>query len=92
MTILRLFACFAGCLLQVDLCNAQAVNLIIFADVPDMAMIRVGESYYMSSTTMHMNPGLPIMKSKDLLNWELIGYAYHILDSGEKLSLENAGR
>ncbi len=34
---------------------------VVFADVPDLAMIRVGDTYYMSSTTMHMVPGLPIM-------------------------------
>ena len=42
-------------------------------------MIRVGDTYYMSSTTMHLSPGLPIMKSKDLVNWELVSYAYDIL-------------
>src|ERR1044072_5096839 len=41
-----------------------ARNPIIYADVPDMAMIRVGDTYYMSSTTMHLSPGLPIMKSR----------------------------
>ena len=54
---------------------AQAQNPIIFADVPDMSMIRVGKNYYMSSTTMHMNPGVPIMKSTDLVNWKIINYA-----------------
>ena len=48
---------------------AQAHNPILFADVPDLSMIRVGDTYYMSSTTMHMSPGLPIMKSDDLINW-----------------------
>ena len=38
----------------------KAQNPVIFADVPDMSMIRVGDTYYMSSTTMHMNPGVPI--------------------------------
>jgi beta-xylosidase len=52
-------------------------------------MIRVGDTYYMSSTTMHMSPGLPIMKSKDLVNWELVGYAYDTLGDNEALRLEN---
>ena len=39
----------------------QAHNPIVHADVPDLSMIRVGDTYYMSSTTMHMSPGLPIM-------------------------------
>ncbi|MVM28476.1 family 43 glycosylhydrolase [Spirosoma sp. HMF4905] len=64
-----------------------AHNPIIFADVPDMAMIRVGNTYYMSSTTMHMSPGLPIMKSNDLVNWEMVGYAYDTLASVDALNL-----
>ncbi|MBW8734638.1 MAG: family 43 glycosylhydrolase, partial [Asticcacaulis sp.] len=47
----------------------RAHNPVIWADVPDIAIIRVGKTYYMSSTTMHMSPGLPIMKSTDLVNW-----------------------
>ena len=44
-------------------------NPIIWADVPDPSVIRVGDTYYMTSTTMHMNPGVPVMKSRDLVNW-----------------------
>jgi beta-xylosidase len=69
--------------------NQKAHNPIIHADVPDMSMIRVGDTYYMSSTTMHMSPGVPIMKSKDLVNWEIVSYAYDILDTGNAMSLEN---
>lgn len=64
-------------------------NPVIFADVPDMSIIRVNDTYYMSSTTMHMNPGVPIMKSKDLINWQLIGYAYDKLADMDELNLEN---
>jgi beta-xylosidase len=67
----------------------SAANPIIYADVPDMAMIRVGGTYYMSSTTMHMSPGLPIMKSRDLVNWQLVNYAYDILDDVDELNLAN---
>jgi beta-xylosidase len=66
---------------------AQAKNPLIFADVPDMAMIRVGANYYMSSTTMHMSPGLPIMKSTDLVNWKIINYAYDNLADMPELNL-----
>jgi beta-xylosidase len=69
--------------------RAQAHNPIIFADVPDMSMIRVGDTYYMSSTTMHMSPGVPIMKSKDLVNWKLINYAYDTLANMDELNLVN---
>ena len=42
--------------------SESARNPIIHCDVPDQSMIRVGSDYYMSSTTMHMSPGVPIMK------------------------------
>src|SRR5512138_2566599 len=67
----------------------QAHNPIIFADVPDMSMIRVGNTYYMSSTTMHMSPGLPIMRSKDLVNWQLVSYCYDTLVNHDDMNLEN---
>ena len=63
--------------------SKQAANPVLHADVPDMAMVRVGDTYYMSSTTMHMSPGLPIMESKDLVNWRLVSYAYDVLDDVE---------
>src|SRR5687768_13064131 len=66
----------------------NAHNPIIFADVPDMAMIRVGDTYYMSSTTMHMSPGVPIMKSKDLVNWALVSYACDTLVNNDEMNLE----
>ncbi|NLX24523.1 MAG: family 43 glycosylhydrolase [Lentisphaerae bacterium] len=67
----------------------KAQNPIIWADVPDVSSIRVGDTYYMSSTTMHMSPGVPIMKSKDLVNWEMAGYAYDRLVENDKMNLEN---
>lgn len=69
--------------------TGKAQNPIIYADVPDASMVRVGDTYYMSSTTMHMSPGLPIMKSTDLVNWKLISYAYETLGKGDVLDLEN---
>lgn len=67
----------------------KAHNPIIFADVPDMSIIRVGNNYYMSSTTMHMSPGVPIMKSTDLVNWKLVSYAYDTLANVDALNLIN---
>ncbi len=68
----------------------KAENPLIYADVPDMSIIRVGDIYYMSSTTMHMNPGVPIMKSTDLVNWKLVNYVYETLeDNNDRLNLDN---
>jgi beta-xylosidase len=69
--------------------NQKAKNPVIFADVPDMSMVRVGKVYYMSSTTMHMSPGVPIMKSTDLVNWKLVSYAYDTLADKDELNLAN---
>lgn len=76
--------------LAISFAGAQtAKNPIIYADVPDPSIIRVGDTYYMSSTTMHMSPGLPIMGSKDLINWKLISYAYDVLGDVDDLNLTN---
>lgn len=71
--------------------NQKAQNPIIFADVPDISILRVGQNYYMSSTTMHMSPGVPIMKSTDLVNWKLIGYCYDTLNKAgvDAMNLDN---
>ncbi len=79
----------ANAQVEVDWLSFGAHNPILFADVPDMSMVRVGDTYYMSSTTMHLSPGLPIMRSKDLVNWELVSYAYDTLAHIDELDLTN---
>lgn len=89
---IRCFGFIAGLILCCNTVFTQsnsAHNPIIFADVPDMSMIRVGDTYYMSSTTMHMSPGVPIMKSKDLVNWQIINYAYDTLANVDAMNLVN---
>lgn len=68
---------------------AGARNPIVWADVPDPAVIREGDVYYMSSTTMHLCPGVPVMKSKDLVNWEMVGYACQKLEDNDETTLQN---
>lgn len=50
-------------------------NPILHADYSDPDAIRVGDDYYMTSSSFSDVPGLPILHSKDLVNWEIIGYA-----------------
>lgn len=69
--------------------NGTFKNPVVWADVPDLCMTRVGDTYYMVSTTMHMSPGIPIMRSKDLVNWEIIGYCYSEFDRSDAFSLKN---
>lgn len=64
-------------------------NPMIFADVPDLDIIRVDDNYYMVSTTMHYAPGCGIMKSKDMVSWEIVNYAYDVLDDGDRFALRN---
>ena len=64
-------------------------NPMIFADVPDLDIIRVDDTYYMVSTTMHFAPGCGIMKSNDLVNWEIVNYAYDEIDEGDQFRLLN---
>ena len=51
-------------------------NPVLWSDCPDPDLIRVGEDYYLVSTTMHLMPGAPIMHSKDLVNWEVVSYIF----------------
>lgn len=81
------FRWILGLLLTTEVMAQTAHNPIIYADVPDLSMIRVGKTYYMSSTTMHMSPGVPLMKSTDLVNWQLFGYVYDTLANVPSLNL-----
>lgn len=58
-------------------------NPIIWSDVPDVSVIRAGEWFYMVSTSMHMMPGCPIMKSPNLKDWELAGYVFDTLEDND---------
>ena len=64
-------------------------NPVIFADFPDPDVIRVDDTYYMVSTTMHHFPGATILKSKDLLNWEYCAQPLTQLSTSDRYSLLN---
>jgi beta-xylosidase len=55
--------------------NGTYKNPVIHADYSDPDAIRVGDDYYMISSSFNHAPGLPILSSKDLVNWQLIGHA-----------------
>ena len=68
--------------------NAEKIqNPMLWADVPDPDIIRVDDTFYLVSTTMHLMPGAPIMKSKDLKNWETVGYIFDKLTDSPKYDL-----
>lgn len=62
-------------------------NPMLWADVPDPDVIRVGDTFYLVSTTMHLMPGAPVMASKDLKNWQTVGYIFDRLTDSPKYDL-----
>lgn len=62
-------------------------NPMLWDDVPDPDIIRVGSDFYMVSTTMHLMPGAPIMKSHDLKHWKTIGYIFNRLTDSPKYNM-----
>lgn len=58
-----------------DLGNGMYQNPIIHADYSDPDVIRVADDYYMVSSSFNCSPALPVLHSKDLVNWQLIAHA-----------------
>jgi len=58
-----------------DLGNGRYRNPILHADYADPDVIRVGDTYYMVSSSFANAPGLPLLTSRDMVNWELAGHA-----------------
>ncbi|WP_259473340.1 family 43 glycosylhydrolase [Clostridium estertheticum] len=54
----------------------------MYADYPDNCVIKVGSTYYMECSSISYMPGFPILKSQDLVNWEICSYAYDHIDVG----------
>ncbi|MBN2612032.1 MAG: glycoside hydrolase 43 family protein [Bacteroidales bacterium] len=77
------------CTWMADNGNGTFTNPLFYEEFSDPDLIRVGDDYYMTGTTMHTMPGLPVLHSKDLVNWKLISYAIERLDLGPELRLEN---
>lgn len=49
-------------------------NPILYADYSDPDVIRVGRDYYMVASSFHFSPGIPILHSRDLVNWSILGH------------------
>jgi beta-xylosidase len=69
--------------------NGTYSNPLFYDEFSDPDMIRVGSDYYLTGTTMHTMPGLPILHSRDLVNWRIVGYAFDRLDLGPDFRLED---
>lgn len=59
-----------------DLGNGKYKNPIIYADYSDPDIVKVGGDFYMVSSSFNCMPGIPILHSKDLVNWKIINHVY----------------
>lgn len=69
--------------------NGTYTNPVVRADIPDPDVIRVGDTYYMVSTTMVHFPGATILKSKDMVNWEYCANPLEKLLDDDRYNLRN---
>ncbi len=68
--------------------NGTFTNPLFYDEFSDPDLIRVGDDYYLTGTTMHAMPGLAVLHSRDLVNWEFVSYAFQKLDVGPAGRLE----
>jgi xylan 1,4-beta-xylosidase len=68
--------------------NGTYSNPLFYDEFSDPDLIRVEDDYYLTGTTMHAMPGLPVLHSRDLVNWEFMSYALDRLDISPAYRLE----
>ena len=74
-----------------DLGDGRYRNPVLHADYSDPDAVRVGDTYYMTASSFNSAPGLPLLTSKDLVNWELAGHALPTLVPGERYAVARHG-
>ena len=77
---------------QSDNGDGTFTNPPLYADYPDPSIIRVGNYFYMATTTFVGVPGLIITKSEDLVNWEIAGHCISSFDGNDDYNLEGGTR
>ncbi|PAW94451.1 glycoside hydrolase [Mucilaginibacter sp. MD40] len=92
-----LFITVMSCLLAITALHAQSwtadngngtyTNPLFYDEFSDPDIIRVGNDFYMTGTTMHSVPGLPVLHSKDLVNWQMVSYAMPRFNLGKEFDL-----
>lgn len=63
-------------------------NPILWEDLADLDVIRVGNDYYYSASNMHYSPGAPILHSTDLVHWKYVGHSLPVLDFAPEYDLQ----
>jgi beta-xylosidase len=74
-----------------DLGDGRYRNPVLHADYSDPDAIRVGDTYYLTSSSFNSAPGLPLLQSKDMVNWELVGHALPRLVPAERFAVPRLG-
>ena len=74
-----------------DLANGNFRNPVLYADYSDPDVFRVGDDYYMVASSFGHIPGLPVLHSKDMINWSIIGYAIHQMTPNDRFSTMQHG-
>lgn len=70
--------------------NGTFTNPLFYDEFSDPDILRVGDDYYLAGTTMHTVPGINILHSKDLVNWEQVSYCFDRFDfPDDKFALKN---
>lgn len=88
VTKLRPYLLLAGVLAASGFLSAQTPtpltpafqNPVLWEDLADLDILRVGDTFYYSASNMHYSPGAPILSSKDLVNWKYAGHSVPVLD------------
>ena len=74
-----------------DLGNGKYKNPVLFADYSDPDVIRVGDDFWLVSSSFNSAPGLPILHSRDLVNWRIVNHALPALVPAEHFSVPRYG-
>jgi beta-xylosidase len=74
---------------QSDNGDGRFTNPPLYADYPDPDIIRVGDDFYFATTTFVNSPGLTLLHSQDLVNWEIVSHIIPRLDGREQYDLKN---
>ena len=74
-----------------DLGDGRYQNPVLYADWSDPDVIRVGRYFYLVASTFNRIPGLPILRSTDLVNWTIVGHALTELEPSDHFSVPQHG-
>ncbi len=74
-----------------DIGNGNYMNPVLFADYSDPDVIRVNDDYWLTASSFNHVPGLPILHSRDLVNWTLVNHALPALVPADYYAIPRHG-